>query len=103
VAISRSGAASLTEISHYALPSVLIPFPQAADDHQLANAREFERTGSSIVWEQGNLLPEVFASAFRKLLQNDRLLLDMSHSARGMEIANAAGYVANEVEQCVRN
>src|SRR5690606_16377145 len=40
-AIARSGAASLTELSHFALPSILIPYPHAAEDHQTLNARIF--------------------------------------------------------------
>jgi len=39
LAIARSGAASLAELSHFGLPSILIPYPFAADDHQSANAR----------------------------------------------------------------
>src|SRR5215213_7900688 len=46
-AIARSGAASLTELSHFALPSVLIPFPFAADDHQTFNAEIFARAGAA--------------------------------------------------------
>src|SRR5262249_9111806 len=46
-AISRSGAASLTELSHFALPSILIPYPFAAEDHQTLNAKVFERAGAA--------------------------------------------------------
>ncbi|RZI59912.1 MAG: hypothetical protein EOP94_02285, partial [Zymomonas sp.] len=42
LAIARSGAASLTELSHFALPSVLIPYPHAAEDHQTLNAEIFD-------------------------------------------------------------
>ena len=54
VVISRSGAASLTELSHYGLPAVLIPYPAAADDHQSFNARIFcrERRGQDFGREQ---------------------------------------------------
>ena len=44
-AIARSGAASLTELSHFALPGILIPYPFAAEDHQTFNAKIFERGG----------------------------------------------------------
>src|SRR5688500_6600898 len=43
LAIARSGAASLTELSHFGIPAVLIPYPFAADDHQTANAAIFDR------------------------------------------------------------
>ncbi len=41
VVISRSGAASLTELSHYGLPSVLIPYPAAADDQPVLQRADF--------------------------------------------------------------
>ncbi len=46
-AIARSGAASLTELSHFALPAILIPYPFAAEDHQTLNAKIFERAGAA--------------------------------------------------------
>ena len=103
VVISRSGAASLTEISYYGLPSILIPFPQAADDHQSANALEFERAGASLVWPQQSLSAEAWAQALVAWVQNDAVLLNMSEAARALSVNNAAGCVADEVETCTKN
>src|ERR1051326_9456953 len=44
-AVARSGAASLAEIASFELPTILIPFPYAADDHQTRNAEIFARDG----------------------------------------------------------
>ena len=52
VAISRAGASSLAEIAAMRLPSLLIPFPAAADNHQFHNARAFETTGAARLLEQ---------------------------------------------------
>jgi len=55
LAVSRAGAGSIAELTCCALPSILVPFPYAADDHQMANARFFESRGGCIVVEQSNL------------------------------------------------
>jgi UDP-N-acetylglucosamine--N-acetylmuramyl-(pentapeptide) pyrophosphoryl-undecaprenol N-acetylglucosamine transferase len=51
-AVSRAGASSLAEIAAVRLPSLLIPFPTAADDHQKFNARAFEETSAARALEQ---------------------------------------------------
>ena len=51
-AVSRAGASSLAEIAAVRLPTLLIPFPAAADDHQKFNARVFEETGAARALEQ---------------------------------------------------
>src|SRR5207302_5606157 len=49
LAISRSGAASLAELSHFGLPSLLIPYPHAAENHQALNAEIFVRNGAATI------------------------------------------------------
>lgn len=61
VCVARSGAASLTELAFFGLPSILIPYPYAADDHQTFNARVFTDAGAAV------LLPEREATASRLL------------------------------------
>jgi UDP-N-acetylglucosamine--N-acetylmuramyl-(pentapeptide) pyrophosphoryl-undecaprenol N-acetylglucosamine transferase len=52
----RAGASTLSEITAAALPSVLTPFPHAAQDHQRHNARYLEREGAAVVLEQAEFL-----------------------------------------------
>ena len=47
IAISRSGASSLAEFAALRLPSILIPFPAATDNHQFHNARALVETGAA--------------------------------------------------------
>src|ERR1043165_1259008 len=51
-AISRAGASSLAELAAMRVPSILVPYPAATDDHQLHNARAFARTGAARILEQ---------------------------------------------------
>jgi UDP-N-acetylglucosamine--N-acetylmuramyl-(pentapeptide) pyrophosphoryl-undecaprenol N-acetylglucosamine transferase len=51
LAVSRAGAATLAELACAGCPVVLLPYPHAADNHQLANARVYESAGGAIVIE----------------------------------------------------
>ncbi|HEY8965607.1 MAG TPA: undecaprenyldiphospho-muramoylpentapeptide beta-N-acetylglucosaminyltransferase [Candidatus Methylacidiphilales bacterium] len=104
LAVARSGASSLTELGHYGLPSILIPFPAAADDHQTANARVFEEAGAARLRPQGALTAEEIAATVRNLLSEaGRTELDaMAKAAAGLSVPDAAARVANEVESCAK-
>src|SRR4051812_45904770 len=63
--VARSGAASLAELSFYGLPSILIPFPYAADDHQTRNAEIFTRAGASMLVKESELAGDRLAKIIR--------------------------------------
>lgn len=68
VAVSRAGASSLAELAAMRVPSVLIPFPAAADNHQFSNALAFEQTGAARLLEQKSATPESLSQAILDLL-----------------------------------
>ncbi|MBR2033622.1 MAG: undecaprenyldiphospho-muramoylpentapeptide beta-N-acetylglucosaminyltransferase, partial [Alphaproteobacteria bacterium] len=55
IVISRSGASSVSEIAVVGVPSILIPLPTAADDHQTSNAEEIAEVNAGIVIAQKDL------------------------------------------------
>jgi UDP-N-acetylglucosamine--N-acetylmuramyl-(pentapeptide) pyrophosphoryl-undecaprenol N-acetylglucosamine transferase len=61
--ISRAGAMAIAELCITAKPSVLVPFPHAAEDHQTVNARQLELKGAGILIADadasGSLVPTV--------------------------------------------
>lgn len=58
LAVSRSGASFLAELAAARVPAVLIPYPQAADQHQLHNARAFAESEAAVVCDQARTTPE---------------------------------------------
>jgi UDP-N-acetylglucosamine--N-acetylmuramyl-(pentapeptide) pyrophosphoryl-undecaprenol N-acetylglucosamine transferase len=70
VAVSRAGASSLAEIAAMRLPSLLIPYPAAANNHQFHNARAFEKTGAARLLEQKAATPEKVAVLLRELVED---------------------------------
>jgi UDP-N-acetylglucosamine--N-acetylmuramyl-(pentapeptide) pyrophosphoryl-undecaprenol N-acetylglucosamine transferase len=55
VVLARSGATSLAEIAAFGLPSILVPYPFAADDHQTENAKVFSSRGAGWMMLQNNI------------------------------------------------
>jgi UDP-N-acetylglucosamine--N-acetylmuramyl-(pentapeptide) pyrophosphoryl-undecaprenol N-acetylglucosamine transferase len=70
VAVSRAGASSLAEIAAVRLPSLLVPYPAAADNHQFYNAQAFETTGTARLLEQKSATPEKVAALLRELVED---------------------------------
>lgn len=72
VVVSRAGAGTIAELVACLAPSILVPYPHAADQHQLANASDLERRGGCILVRQ-----EQVNSLYREVLDlifNDWLL-----------------------------
>jgi UDP-N-acetylglucosamine--N-acetylmuramyl-(pentapeptide) pyrophosphoryl-undecaprenol N-acetylglucosamine transferase len=70
VAVSRSGASSLAEFAALRLPSILIPFPAATDNHQFHNARAFVETGAARMVSEERANPENFTRMVVELMTN---------------------------------
>jgi UDP-N-acetylglucosamine--N-acetylmuramyl-(pentapeptide) pyrophosphoryl-undecaprenol N-acetylglucosamine transferase len=70
VAVSRAGASSLAELAARQLPSVLIPYPTAADNHQHFNARAFVQSGAARMLQQETATPEQIANEILDLLRD---------------------------------
>jgi UDP-N-acetylglucosamine--N-acetylmuramyl-(pentapeptide) pyrophosphoryl-undecaprenol N-acetylglucosamine transferase len=97
IAVSRSGASSLAEIAALRLPSLLIPFPAAADNHQLHNARAFETTGAARLIEQKNAAPEGIAAILRELAENEAARASMQAALARWHAPRAAEEIAETI------
>jgi UDP-N-acetylglucosamine--N-acetylmuramyl-(pentapeptide) pyrophosphoryl-undecaprenol N-acetylglucosamine transferase len=80
--ISRAGAGSIFEIAVNNIPSILIPLPDSAQDHQFKNAYTYEKYGACIVLEQGNCSPHLFLETIRQILQNQDIYQKMQQGAK---------------------
>jgi UDP-N-acetylglucosamine--N-acetylmuramyl-(pentapeptide) pyrophosphoryl-undecaprenol N-acetylglucosamine transferase len=75
--ISRAGASSLAEIAATGLPALLVPFPAAADNHQLFNAQAYVSAGAAKLLEQKNSSPEKVAAALVELVEDNSARTDL--------------------------
>jgi UDP-N-acetylglucosamine--N-acetylmuramyl-(pentapeptide) pyrophosphoryl-undecaprenol N-acetylglucosamine transferase len=97
LAIARSGAASLTELSHFALPSILLPYPFAAEDHQTLNAKIFDQAGAAVLLPEHDATPEVLGAKLRWLLDDPARLSEMSKRSAKLAPHGAAERVAETI------
>lgn len=98
LAISRSGAASLTELSHFGIPAILIPYPHAAENHQTLNAQIFERHEAAVVLKESAITGEILEEFIRELLDDQPGLAVMSKNSRKLAPENAAERVVQIME-----
>ena len=101
LAICRSGASSLTELSRFGLPSVLIPYPFAADDHQTRNAEIFSIPGAAELWPQGELEGEAFTARLTTLLADRERLDRMSEAMSALAVPDASGRICDTVAAAI--
>lgn len=97
VIISRAGAGAIFEIAAKGKPSILIPFPNAAADHQKENAYQYAETGAASVIEEGNLLPSILINQLDRILNNSDIKTKMSAVARDFYQADAAEKISNHI------
>lgn len=87
--ICRAGAITLSELQVCGKPSVLIPSPYVAENHQFHNAMTLKRAGSAEVIEESELSPETLTAAVGRLIENKPRLEKMATEAREHAIADA--------------
>jgi UDP-N-acetylglucosamine--N-acetylmuramyl-(pentapeptide) pyrophosphoryl-undecaprenol N-acetylglucosamine transferase len=97
--VARAGAASLAEIASFELPSLLIPFPYAADDHQTRNAEIFARAGAAFVLKESELTPELLTQKIRDMIDRPEQLRRMSEGCSHLAPRDAANRVAVTMEK----
>jgi UDP-N-acetylglucosamine--N-acetylmuramyl-(pentapeptide) pyrophosphoryl-undecaprenol N-acetylglucosamine transferase len=95
--VARSGASTLTEISLAGIPSVLVPYPYAADDHQTANARVFSEAGAAKLTQEKDLTPNSLSALLSGLLTNEEELSKMASKTRSLAVENSAGQVTSHI------
>ena len=92
--ISRAGAGSIFEISAVGKPSILIPLPESAQQHQLKNAYAYAESGAALVIEESNFTSHFFLERIRYLFSNPQKLKEMSQAAKNFSKPNASKVIA---------
>ncbi len=95
--VGRAGASSLAELSYFGIPSILIPYPYAADNHQLENAEIYASDGAAVVLSEGDRLAEELTLQLQALMAAPDKRKEMSAAAAGYESGAAAERVAEVI------
>ena len=111
LAICRGGMGALTEIGVCGLPSVIIPLPSAAEDHQAMNAREMERANAAQViyeeasWREGKIFSRVdgkrLAAKVTALIDDREKRVAMGKAAATLPHKNSLDLMLAEIENLI--
>lgn len=94
IIVARAGAGSIFEIAAFGKPSILIPLPESAQDHQRTNAYDYESHGAGLVIEEDNLLPNLFLNKLLDMMGDPQKYQKMSAAAKSFYKPNAALNIA---------
>lgn len=96
--IARAGAATLAELAYFGLPSILIPYPYAAEDHQRINAEVFVKAGAARMILDHDLNSETLANNIIELIQHETVLQHMSKAAQTLAQPQAANKIVTVLQ-----
>ena len=94
LAISRAGAMAIAELAFFGIPSILVPLPTSAKDHQRANARALGEAVRVVEEAEIDLLPDLVS----KLVSGGEALHNMSRDFRTFASPDAAQIIREDLE-----
>ncbi|MGM0438866.1 MAG: undecaprenyldiphospho-muramoylpentapeptide beta-N-acetylglucosaminyltransferase [Patescibacteria group bacterium] len=97
--VSRAGAGSIFEIIANNKPSILIPLPEAAQNHQAENAYRVARVGATIVMEEENLTPHFFLEKVKSLFSPPTQLAEMKENSKYFSKPDAGHVLAAYIKE----
>ena len=100
--VCRAGALTLAEVCAAGVPSILVPFPQAVDDHQTRNAEYLVERGAAVLLPQSDALAARLQDTLATLDAHRARLADMGRAARSLAIPDAADRVADAVMEAAK-
>jgi UDP-N-acetylglucosamine--N-acetylmuramyl-(pentapeptide) pyrophosphoryl-undecaprenol N-acetylglucosamine transferase len=99
--VCRAGATTLAELTVCKKPAILVPFPQAADNHQFVNAKSLVGAGAAVMIEEKDLTGELLAAEIRSILQHPERRERMQRAAGRLGSPQAAGEIADVLTELV--
>jgi UDP-N-acetylglucosamine--N-acetylmuramyl-(pentapeptide) pyrophosphoryl-undecaprenol N-acetylglucosamine transferase len=99
--VCRAGATTLAELTTCKKPSILVPFPAAADNHQVMNARSLVDAGAAVMIEEKDLTGDLLAREIRAILSDRERREAMARAAGRLGSPQAAGEIVDVCTQLV--
>ena len=101
IVVSRAGSLSLSEICACSLPSILIPYPYAACDHQKKNALSLVNNNMALMLEDKGCNNDSLFNMVDTLMNDKKLLSDLSYNAYKAARLNSAQKIVEEIKQAM--
>lgn len=97
IIVTRAGAGSISEISNWGIPSIIVPIPESISRDQENNAFSYARNGAALVIKQKNLTSGILISEIDRLMEKTEIRNDMSKAAKDFARPDAAEKIAGEI------
>jgi UDP-N-acetylglucosamine--N-acetylmuramyl-(pentapeptide) pyrophosphoryl-undecaprenol N-acetylglucosamine transferase len=97
--VGRAGATTVAELAALGVPSILVPWPLAAEDHQTANARALEQAGGALLVPEPDLDADRLGREIDRLRGDPEALSALSAGARSLGRRGAAAAIARLAEE----
>lgn len=98
IVVCRAGGTTLAELALAGVPAVVVPFPNAAENHQMANAEVYRQAGACVVVDErqaGDRMSDQLASEIRSLAADHTRRVEMSDAMRRLARPDAANAIAD--------
>jgi UDP-N-acetylglucosamine--N-acetylmuramyl-(pentapeptide) pyrophosphoryl-undecaprenol N-acetylglucosamine transferase len=97
--VARAGASTVAEIATVGIASVLVPWKDAAENHQLTNAKSLSDYGGAVLLEESKLTDDVFVQLIGDLLGNEAMRLHIAREAQKLGEVHRNCSIAAVVEK----
>lgn len=97
--VTRAGATIISEITALGIPSILIPSPYVANNHQVINAKDLEDNGATFVLDEMTFTGDDLISKIDDILGDSKLYHNMSVASKKMGITDSASRIYSEIER----
>lgn len=98
--ISRAGGSTISELIALSKPSILVPAPQLAEDHQTKNAKSLSDRGAAILMPQSEAKEQLLSTAIAVLKDADKLA-ELNQKIAAVEKHDAAKEIVDEIEKLI--
>jgi UDP-N-acetylglucosamine--N-acetylmuramyl-(pentapeptide) pyrophosphoryl-undecaprenol N-acetylglucosamine transferase len=102
IIISRAGAVAASELAIVGKPTIFIPSPNVAENHQTKNAQAFETKNAAVLLPEKNM-NEKFPEILKQLISDEKYTTELSENMKKMARPNATRDIANEVESLIQH
>ncbi len=94
LAFCRAGAITIAELAQMGVPSILVPFPHAAENHQKKNAQVLAERDAAVLLPQNEMNPEVLKEKIESLIFNENKLAELKRNCQKYFYPDAAAEIA---------
>lgn len=99
--VSRAGASTISEIVALGIPSILIPSPYVANNHQFKNALDLVNCNASVMIEEKDLKDDILVKKIDEILYDDNKISEMKSNLKTLMVDNSASLIYKGIKDLV--